>query len=145
MVRDIARRTRFCLNCKTSDLVAHSFPTPVCNSSKLLVLGYYSWLRGRGYESLVTALGSSSHCSCNIAAQVWPGSKAQKKMGIWENQEMLQVRSSTPRGEMETCRCRVQMNSFKPPMHALSWGERHREGRRQQCLAQLNLFLSRSI
>lgn len=86
---DIAWRTRFCLNSKTSEWVPHSFPPPVCNSDGLLVLGYYSWLRGKVYESLVTTLGSSSHCSCNTAAQVWPGSKAQKRMGIWENQEML--------------------------------------------------------
>lgn len=91
---DIAWRTRFCLNSKTSK-VPLSFPPPVCNSDGLLVLGYYSWLRGKVYDSFVPALGSSSCCS-NTAAQVWPASTAQERMGIGENQKMLQVRSSMP-------------------------------------------------
>lgn len=83
------------------------------------------------YESLVNALGSSSHYSCNTAAQVCPGSKMQKKMGIWENKKCFRSEVIDWVGGWG---CGAGENRWVPSsFQFMCWaGERDKAVRRQQ-------------
>lgn len=77
------------------------------------------------YESLVNALGSSSHYSCNTVAQVWPGSKMQKKR--WEFGKTKKCFRSGVIHWVGEWGCGAGENRWAPSsfqFHALSWGER---------------------
>lgn len=128
---DIARGTCFCLNSKTREWVPHSFSPPVCNSSGLLVLGYYSWLRGKIYMSPLLLL-LAADLTLPVILQHWSGRGAKCKRR-WEFGRTKKCFRSGAIYHEGRWRCGGGMNrltaSSLHPVHSLSWGEKHRARR----------------